>query len=167
MDRITALFGVDAKLGQITSTVVNAPKKTDRDGGKGNRPMERKLPTDSVTVPEVKELKRGEILFKEGDASGCAYYVEAGEVEIVVSSKYGYSIVNSVTAGEVVGEMGVIDRKPRNASAIARSNTIVRVIECDALNEILAGADPATRALLTLMMKRLRATTEKFALGNA
>ena len=66
----------------------------------------------------TKQYKAGQQIFGEGDAPDGMYVVDAGEVQI----HQGDKVLELVTAGGMFGEMGLVDAKPRAASATAKSD---------------------------------------------
>ena len=69
----------------------------------------------------IRELQQGEFLFKEGDAADCAYIVESGGLEISTHSEGEQVIICTLTDGDIVGEMGIIDNEERRAKSEQRT----------------------------------------------
>jgi CRP-like cAMP-binding protein len=109
---------------------------------------------------EYKLFNEGEVIFKEGDLPQCAYLIHAGTVEVVVEVKDGAAIVDTLEAGEVFGEMALVDNKPRSATAIAKVPTTCATVSKKDFDEVFETAAPLTRAMLQLLVKRLRRTTK-------
>ena len=104
-------------------------------------------------------FEQGEIIFKTGDAPECAFLIQTGAVDIALESGGSLTVVDSLEPGEFFGEMALIDSEPRSAAAIATvPTTCVRVLRPD-FEERLKNSDPLTRAMLKLLVKRLRKTT--------
>jgi len=59
----------------------------------------------------------GQILMKEGDYSTELIAIEEGTADVIK----GGSTIASLKAGDLIGEMGLIEREPRNADVIATS----------------------------------------------
>ncbi len=57
----------------------------------------------------------GQILMKQGDYSTDLIAIEEGSADVI---KDGQKVA-SLTSGDVIGEMGLIERAPRNADVIA------------------------------------------------
>ena len=73
-----------------------------------------------------KSFKAGQVIFEHGAASGDVFQVLEGTIEIVRRVGAGQQILlGMVGPGEFVGEMGVIQNRPR--SATAQAATVVRV----------------------------------------
>src|SRR5262245_45807313 len=75
---------------------------------------------DSETVA----FEEGEVIFREGDPGEAMYVVVEGEVELKVRDK----VVETVGPGGVIGELALIDRAPRIATATALSDCRLAVI---------------------------------------
>lgn len=74
------------------------------------------------------ELPPDEYLIHIGDKGNSMFLILAGWVKIIVNDEVeGEIIVNHVGPGELVGEMSLIDQRPRSASVVAISD--IKVIE--------------------------------------
>lgn len=71
------------------------------------------------------EFKAGDTIFKKGDPGETMFAIASGEVDIVVDG----SVVDQLTAGEIFGEMALIDSQPRSADAIAKTDCVIVVID--------------------------------------
>ncbi|NQZ01288.1 MAG: Crp/Fnr family transcriptional regulator [Bdellovibrionales bacterium] len=67
----------------------------------------------------VKELKKGDILFREGDASDAMYVIKKGRIAITKAKGSKEIVLAELVAGEMLGEMAFFDDKPRSAGAKA------------------------------------------------
>ncbi|MDA3900341.1 MAG: cyclic nucleotide-binding domain-containing protein [Spirochaetes bacterium] len=64
-------------------------------------------------------VKKGEYLFQEGDAADYLYMIHQGEILINRIINGIEEKIKILEEGEFVGEMAIIDSKPRSANAIA------------------------------------------------
>lgn len=103
-----------------------------------------------------RSVKAGETVFSQGDAADCAYVVESGEIDVHVRQGEAVYRVATVSGGELLGEMGILDAAPRSAGAIARSDARLIVIERDQLGARMETADPVLRLVLEVVLGRLR-----------
>jgi CRP/FNR family cyclic AMP-dependent transcriptional regulator len=62
-------------------------------------------------------FSEGQIIFKEGDPGKVMYAIIEGEVEILIGNK----VVDTVSAGNILGEMALIDTSPRSATAVSKT----------------------------------------------
>jgi EAL domain-containing protein (putative c-di-GMP-specific phosphodiesterase class I) len=104
-------------------------------------------------------LKEGEWLFKEGDAGDTAFVIENGLLEICREEDGKTEHIAQLGPGELIGEMTLIDKLPRSASAFARQPTRLRVLTGEHLSQKLADADPLLRLLLKMILQRYRSVT--------
>jgi CRP/FNR family cyclic AMP-dependent transcriptional regulator len=63
----------------------------------------------------TRNFAAGETIFREGDVGDYMYVVVAGDVELLVRGKR----VEQLSAGGVLGEMALLDKTPRSATAMA------------------------------------------------
>lgn len=82
----------------------------------------------------VKKLGKGEILFREGDASDAMYVIKSGRIAITKAKGSGEIILAEKVNGEMLGEMGFFDAKPRSAGAKAVSDAEVIALPFAALH---------------------------------
>lgn len=99
---------------------------------------------------------RGSRIFVEGDAPDVAYLVESGRIEVWTVQGSRRLTLSYLGPGEILGEMAVIDRAPRSASADALTDVVVTEIRADQLRERLDEADPVLRGLLIGLLSRYR-----------
>lgn len=68
----------------------------------------------------------GQIIFEEGQDRDFMYVVKKGEVDIVIRGH----VVETVGEDGFFGELALIDRSPRSAAAIARTDcTLIKIDE--------------------------------------
>jgi CRP/FNR family cyclic AMP-dependent transcriptional regulator len=60
---------------------------------------------------------QGQILMKEGDYSVELIAIEEGTADVMQAGR----TIASLTAGDLIGEMGLLERRPRNADVVATS----------------------------------------------
>jgi CRP/FNR family transcriptional regulator, cyclic AMP receptor protein len=64
------------------------------------------------------QLAPGDFLFKEGDKRDVAYVLLEGEMEV----RLGSYVVETAVPGALIGEMALIDDRPRAANAVAKTD---------------------------------------------
>lgn len=84
---------------------------------------------DSISQKVVSHtLQKDEALINIGDAGDSVFIIRNGWVKISIpDDKEGEIVINHLGPGEFVGEMSLIDQKPRSASVIAISETLEAV----------------------------------------
>jgi CRP-like cAMP-binding protein len=105
---------------------------------------------------QLLQYQAGEVILRENDVGDTAYIIERGRVEIS-KGLHGKSIhLAFLGAGEIFGEMGIIDDKPRSATVTALEETMVREIHRDELFHSLQTDPHLTLHLLRRLFDRLR-----------
>jgi CRP-like cAMP-binding protein len=105
----------------------------------------------------------GDILFRQGDPSDYVLRINSGAVEVLREIDDIAIVLGNVLAGQFVGEMGVIEKRPRNATV--RASTAVEA-EQFSVPEFFqrVSADPAMAEELMLRLSvRLREIEDKVA----
>ncbi len=99
----------------------------------------------------------GETLFKEGKPGSNAYLIKSGKVKIVKEKgDTSNRTLAKIGAGNIIGEMALLDDQTRAASAIALEATVAMVITKENFQERLAKCDPVMVRLLNTFANRLR-----------
>jgi CRP/FNR family cyclic AMP-dependent transcriptional regulator len=107
-------------------------------------------------------LKRGATLFAKGDPGHSLYAVISGTVKISVSSPDGRNaILNLIGAGEVFGEMSVLDGRVRSADAIANTNCEILIIDRRDFLPFVHSQPALAMKFIELLCGRLRWTSDQ------
>lgn len=107
---------------------------------------------------EVVTLSAGANLFTEGSPGDRAYIIKEGQIDILTASAGGDLLLATRTAGEVIGEMALLDDAPRQASARAKTDSVLLVISQTQFNHLLDNSNAAMHTILRLLLTRWRAT---------
>ena len=103
-----------------------------------------------------RELFAGEVLYRQGDPTDCAWLVESGQVELVSVQGRRTSRHGLLGAGELIGELGLLDGAARSATATARADSVLLAIEREQFMERLQSGDPILRTLVDSLLQRIR-----------
>jgi CRP-like cAMP-binding protein len=104
----------------------------------------------------------GEVIFRVGSPGDIMMAVVAGTVRIVATSPQGKEIVlGDLKAGEVFGEIALLDGGERSADAVALTKCELLALERRDLMAALQRNPEACLRLLELVCKRLRETDER------
>lgn len=110
----------------------------------------------------VRFFREGETIFTEGSASDSAYIIESGLIEIFVGSGNEAVQLSVLGAGDIFGEMGLIDAYPRSASARAMCPCRCIVISAAQIAERIEASNPLVRLLISISLHRNRAYNTYF-----
>ncbi len=108
-----------------------------------------------VDTAELLSLKAGEILIKQGDVGDAAYVITKGEFEIEIESGPSKIKIDVRNPGDVVGEMALLSRSPRNATVLAKSDSEALRIHQEDFEDLLSTSSKAALAVLHWVTSRL------------
>ena len=119
------------------------------------------LPDDElselVDLCELRQLTAAECLIEEGTDGEAFFVIVDGELEVTKRSGEGELPLARLGPGGVVGEMAVIEGRPRNASVTAVGPAWVLRVPSAALLRVLE-RPASSLAILRTVMQRLRST---------
>lgn len=102
-------------------------------------------------------LPSGSVIFKEGDTGGTMYHLLKGEVGIY---KKQHEIAN-LKIGAFFGEMSYLLGEPRSATAIAKDDCELLIIQENNLTSLMREYPDTIRDMLHEMARRLRETSNR------
>jgi CRP-like cAMP-binding protein len=100
----------------------------------------------------------GEIVFSQGEAGDCMYFIQSGTVEVVRTEQGSESVVAVLSAGQYFGETALLTSQPRNATV--RAQTAARLAALGKQNFLaMLKLMPSTRedVLKTVQERAMRA----------
>jgi CRP-like cAMP-binding protein len=122
------------------------------------------LPDDMLAALAQKVHKRilgeGEILFYKGDEGHSLFGILSGWVKIVTQDEQGNEVIlNQVGAGEIIGEMALLDHEPRSAGVVALEKTSALELSREDFMEIMKGQPDLALSVIRNLSARLRHNT--------
>ena len=116
---------------------------------------------ESAGRPE--SVAQGGIVFSENQQGGKMYYLLEGEIGLVRGQKN----IDVVRAGEIIGEMAVVSRLPRTATATARTPCRVITLEAGQFKGAIQKMPEFALMLLNIIINRLRLTIARLAVTRS
>lgn len=108
-----------------------------------------------ANIIDVKDVAEGETLFNAGEPGEEMFIVHTGEIELYIKDTAGQKITVSMPIhGEWFGELALLDRAPRTATAVAITDTQLLVLDRDDL-ELIFTKNPQTALHLLAAMSRM------------
>ena len=109
-------------------------------------------------------LRRGEVLFHEGDSGDKLYLVTDGKVKLGRTSSDGRENLLAILGpGQMFGELSLFDPGPRTATASAITESTLASLDHDDLRPLLLAQPTVAVQLLRALAQRLRRTNEAMA----
>ena len=111
----------------------------------------------------LNSAEAGAIIFSEGDPGTIMYLILEGEVNFYL----GYSgkqklLIGSAKKGDIFGEMAVLDKEERSATAVAASDVSLQPITTDNLSAFLKENPEYAMTILKNLSGRLREKTSDY-----
>ena len=100
-------------------------------------------------------LRAGDILIRQGEPGDSAYVVIKGDFEVQKQTGQSLIKIDVRNPGDVVGEMALLSRAPRNATLIAKTDGEVLRIPQEAFEQLLQSSTTAAMAVLHWVISRL------------
>lgn len=106
-------------------------------------------------------FRHGTMIFHKDQAGDALYIVESGRVRIFLPREGGEELwVEFAGAGDVFGELALLDGRARSASAEAVEDTVVYTISREEFRQYVTATPQFAMALIELLSSRLRHVTE-------
>jgi CRP-like cAMP-binding protein len=123
---------------------------------------------DVLRIARVVTFAAGEMICKRGERADCAFVIEQGTAEVTGENERGKQLVIArVGAGEVVGELALIDGQPRSADVMAKTDVRGYRIDRSELDALRRALHPAafkiTRRIAITISDRLRDVNDAIA----
>lgn len=130
-------------------------------------PDHHDLATDIAKTVSWRSLAAGERLFALGDAAGSAYLVVSGRLEVGEATDTDSAPILTIGRGEIVGELGLLDRAPRSATVHAARSSLLAELARDDFVRLLASHPELPALLVRRTVARNSASFERPARARA
>lgn len=114
-----------------------------------------------------RRFTKGELVFDQGDPGDSLFVIVSGRVRIFLASPDGReATIRILEPGTSFGELAVLDRAPRSASAVAHEDAVTLVLYRDDFMNLLRESFPLVEHVIQLLAERVRyntAYTERLA----
>lgn len=122
------------------------------------------MPEEALKVIAEKistqDLSVGEALFKKGDEGDALFMIDKGYLDIVTEDSQGSTLVlNQCGPGETIGEMSLIDDKPRSAGVVAKTSAHILALKREDFFDMLESNPETANLLIRKISGRLRFAT--------
>jgi CRP/FNR family cyclic AMP-dependent transcriptional regulator len=108
-----------------------------------------------------RHFAEGQVLFREGDPADGVFRLLSGTVDIIRELDGEPILLGAVGAGEFIGEMGVVENRPRSATVRAASEVEVEFLTPTEFLDQIAGSPRAARELIQRLSQRLREADDR------
>ena len=122
------------------------------------RALEPEQLTELLAKSTRRELKRGQAIIDQGDERGdFAVFVLSGTLKVSMVSANGREIIlNYSSAGDIVGEIAMLDQRPRTATVSASEPASVLVIPAHAFEAAAIATPKSMAGVMRALAARVR-----------
>ena len=114
-------------------------------------------------VTGTRRMREGEVICAEGEVADRWWIVVDGQADATWRGLY----LGTILAGETIGELALLDGKPRTATVTATTDMVLQELDGEGFVAALLDTPPVAVALLRQFATRLRATDRLPALPAA
>jgi predicted nuclease with RNAse H fold len=118
-------------------------------------------------MESIKIFKAGDIVLEEGSKGTSAYVILSGTAKIIKKVGTRELLVTTLDRGQVFGEMGLIEDRPRSATVKASTDLKVRIIDRKQFNELLTVNPSTLIPIMKSLFERLRQVSDLLAEKDA
>ena len=97
----------------------------------------------------------GQIIFCEGEPGTELYIIKEGKVQISKYKNGTDMILSMLKEGDIFGELAIVSDKPRNATAVSRSKTVLLPINLNSLSLLFEKSPGILKRIYTAISQRV------------
>ncbi len=111
--------------------------------------------TSQATEQHIREFRAGNFVFRQGDPGDVMYILQSGAIEIRRRFYNREFLLAVLTPGTFFGEMSIVTRQPRSATAVVREDAKVLTIDDSTLTGMLKNRPEIAARILQTMARRI------------
>ncbi|HAR41840.1 MAG TPA: hypothetical protein DCS07_04300, partial [Bdellovibrionales bacterium] len=134
------------------------PQQTATQPKAAARPAPAPAPAPAQTA---RHLKKGELLFAEGENSRAMYFLKTGMLRIFKKKGESHIEIDTIHSGQVVGELAFLDGNPRSASGEALTECDLVEVSGPVFQDVLTKMPDWLKILLKTVVARLRTASTR------
>lgn len=119
-----------------------------------------------ASAGRVRDLVRGDVLFEAGDVPDSIFVVLTGRIAIAIGNRpfdHRESVIALMDAGDLFGEMGMLDNSNRSAGARALESSTVLELPYSVVRTELDSSPALMWNVIGMLSRRLRAMDQALA----
>jgi len=116
--------------------------------------------SDPLFMRFGRDFRAGDVLFHEGEPGQDMYVIQSGLVQVTKRVGEQERALATLGRGEFLGEMAILNGKPRTATAVVREDARCLVIDAATLEQMLANSTEIAFRLVKKLARRLDSADE-------
>jgi Cyclic nucleotide-binding domain len=115
---------------------------------------------------EIEKVPQWSVVVKQGDPGEAMYFVLEGELRVRINVLGKETILATLGAGEMFGDIALFDRGPRSADVVANTDTVLAKVSSAGFDTLAREAPdlatPLLRAIGKTLTARIRADNKRY-----
>lgn len=115
-------------------------------------------PNFFLRTRDVVEYKAGDVILEEGGQGECMYGIQSGKVDVILNGKALYSL----GAGDIFGEMALIDKGTRSARVVAQTDCVAVRVDDKRFEFMIQQTPNFALYVMRVLVERLRYISSQY-----
>jgi hypothetical protein len=124
-------------------------------------PLEQKIITKIAEVCIEREYSKGEYIVKQGESGLGLFFITTGRVKVEIDRNGAKAIVAQLQSEDFIGELSIIDNKPRSANVICLEDTGCLLLTRDSFSKLINKYPEISIQMAKALAGRIRAANDK------
>ena len=112
-------------------------------------------------APQTRLLKKGELIFSEGESSRAMYLIKSGIIRIFKKKGEGEVEITTIHTGQILGELAFLDGEPRSASGQALTDSELVEISGPVFTNFFNSTPDWFKLLIKTLVSRIRSSSTR------
>jgi CRP-like cAMP-binding protein len=119
--------------------------------------------TSLISALEKRRFKRTEHIVEVGHRLNLLFIILSGKANVVMNVNDKEIVLATLTSGECIGEMSLLDSQPHSATVVAETQVDTLVLSRDGFNRCILNNSQMAGAVMVGLVARLRRANQKIA----
>jgi CRP/FNR family transcriptional regulator, cyclic AMP receptor protein len=130
-------------------------------------PLDDKIINKIAQVCIPREYSKGDYIVKEGESGLGLFFITAGKVQVEIERNGTKSVLAQLKDEDFLGELSIIDNKPRSANVVCLEDTSCLLLTRDSFSKLMNKYPEIAVQMAKALAGRIRATNEKMSQTGA
>jgi CRP-like cAMP-binding protein len=130
-------------------------------------PLDQKIITKVAQACIEREYSKGECIVRQGESGLGLFFITSGRVNVEVERNGIKAVVATLQTDDLLGELSIIDNKPRSANVICLEDTRCLLLTRDSFSKLLNKYPEIAIHMAKALAGRIRAADERMSRAPA
>jgi CRP-like cAMP-binding protein len=124
-------------------------------------PLEQKIINKIAEFCIEREYSKGEYIVRQGESGLGLFFITSGRVKVEIDRNGAKAVVAQLQSEDFIGELSIIDNKPRSANVICLEDTSCLLLTRDSFSKLINKYPEIAIQMAKALAGRIRAANEK------